>query len=313
MLRIEFDRARLSAHVGLMIVGLVAAACQGKIVPLSAQAGSTVFVPLQGTLDPNAVGYGGTEVVDYQRGELIYQLDGPGGFELTTRATGSALPWPGAPLATGYLGANPAQVLSLVDIPANAPLGTHDLHLVRRRIENGVPVDYPGPDYNGQITILPNEIVVPLPGGGNETVTGMPTPFQAWVCTGNCSFVDIGPDFQIVVPDPELRIQLSQDVWAVELEITYPESVISIASAFETPWVRSAQLARTWIQPGAPGTVFVSAVAGSDKFRRISVAFTLVDGASAILDPNSVGVVILKASDQNGQAVSPTVFSKKIF
>lgn len=319
MSRDEIDRARMRACVGLVILGGISAACQGKVLPLSAQAGSTVMIALQGPFDPDAVGYGGTEVVDYQRGELVYQLDGPGGFELVTRGTGSSVAWPGTATARGSGVAfltGPVEIVSLVDVPASAPLGTHDLHVVRRRFESGGPVDYAGPDYNGQISILPNQIEVPLAGGGSETVTGAPTPFEAWFCP------PFGPDpcdWQAVsavpdaTPDPELRITLSQDVWAVELEVTYPAGVIDVVDAFEAPRTKAVHLARVWMTTVDADTVVVSAVAGAEKFRRVSIAFTLDDGAAEILDPNDVAVTVLEASNQNGQSLSPTVTSKLIF
>src|SRR5262245_54574068 len=146
--------------LGLVLVALGLAACQGQTLPLSAQAGSTSAIPLPNTATTGAggvIGYGSSVVDDLQRGELAFRLDGTSGFELVTRGTTALSPVPASSMARdgSFAFAPPAQVFVMLDIPANAPLGTHSLSIIRRRIENGVPVEYPGPSYAGQIAILP--------------------------------------------------------------------------------------------------------------------------------------------------------------
>lgn len=67
----------------VVLVGFAATiGCQGRIAPPSAQAGSTVVIPLDGGPFGDEFGYDGEISEDYQRGTLVYQLDGPGGFAL---------------------------------------------------------------------------------------------------------------------------------------------------------------------------------------------------------------------------------------
>jgi len=121
------------------------------------------MVPLAAELPSDQIGYGGAHYIDYQRGQLVYRLDGPTGMELTTLGTSAVIAAPNAEAATTLFWFE-RQIFSLVDLPANAPVGTHTLHVTRRRIEGGVPVETAGPSYPGEITILPNQLTVPLPG-----------------------------------------------------------------------------------------------------------------------------------------------------
>jgi hypothetical protein len=291
---------------------VVSIGCQGRIAPLAAQQGSTVLIPLNDEGSAAPVGYGGTLAEDYQRGTLVYRLDGPAGPELVTRATGQALPPPSAPLARQSF-APKRQVVSLVDIPANAPLGTHTLHVVRERLEGGVPVEYPGPDYEGEITILPETLVVDAP-GGPEVVTGAPTPFEKFACLfGNCAWSDATAHVRDAIPLPELRIAVSGDVAALELEIVYPTAVIAVQDLYEPPGQRVSHLARVWYAESPPGVLRVGAVAGAAPFSTLALAFSLVDGPAAILDPADVTVSVVGAWSESGAPVSASVVSKQIY
>ena len=80
-------QCQLAACVAAAVVGPLAG-CQMRPVPLSAQAGSTIALPLDWLRTPAA--HGGTEYDDPQRGELVFALGAPveqGGLELTTRVT----------------------------------------------------------------------------------------------------------------------------------------------------------------------------------------------------------------------------------
>src|SRR5262245_27152442 len=150
----------------LLLVTAGILGCQTRPIPLSAQRGSTVVLPLSwGT---GLFGYGGTEYTDYQRGKMVFRLDGAAGFELTTRFSTIAAPSPRAILGTS--GSAGGQVISLVDIPLAAPLGTHSVFVAR----NQGGSDYPF-TYGGQLKILPESVTA-----GSETITGQSTPREAF-------------------------------------------------------------------------------------------------------------------------------------
>lgn len=297
----------------LGVLGFVASiGCQGRIVPLTAQRLSSVLIPLNAESATAAIGYGGTLVEDYQRGTLIYRLDSPTGPALVTRATGQALLPPSAPLLQNPLFPR-RQIVSLVDIPEDAPLGTHTLHVVRRRIEGGVPVDYPAPAYAGTLTIMPKQITFDV-NGSPLTVTGAPTPFEKYSCLGpSCAWSDATDQVREALPLPELRIRLSAAVSALELEVSYPADVIEVVDLYEPPGQRMSHLARVWYEDAPLGSLQIGAVAGLTSFQTLALAFSLVDGASAILDPADVTVTIAGAWNESGAPVSVSVLSKNIY
>jgi hypothetical protein len=289
---------------------LAALACQGNVLPLSAQQGSTVLIPLTGDPAQGVVGYGGTLREDYQRGTLVYQLDGPGGDELVTRASTAVLPAPNAEIASGLM---PQRLhVSLVDIPLDAPEGAHSLHVVRRRIEGGTAVDHQdAPPYKGELTILPQQVDVDGPPFVSE---GAPTPLARWACQpAPCGFKSI-TNAHIAIPFPELRVTFSAFVSAAEVRFEYPSDVIDVFDAFEPPQGASTHLATVWHQDD-PGNevVRVGAVAPLAPFRMLSLAFSLDDGASEILDPADVNVVVERAWDAQGELVPVSVVEKKIY
>jgi hypothetical protein len=286
--------------------------CQGKIVPLSAQAGSTVLIPLG---EPNEnTGYGGTLAPDYQRGELVYRLGGPTGPELVTRATAAVAPVPNSNASFGL--SSKRQVISLVDIPANAPVGTHTLDIVRRRVESGVPVDYPGPVYHGELTILPHELEFEV-NGNPEEVVGEPTPFQRWNCTGNpptCSFANFNPAGAL--PMPELRLSEEQfvDLRAVQLTIDYPEDVIDVFDVYEVALLQTNHIASVWFEDDAEeGVLHIGAVSSEIPILALGIAYTLDDGAEAILDAGDVVVTIDGAWDSAGEPITGVELTKAIY
>jgi hypothetical protein len=298
----------------LVVAAAGLAACQGRVLPMSAQAGSSIVIPLTNTATTGAggtIGYGGTLVDDLQRGELVFRLDSASGFELVTRGTTALSPVPASSMARdgSFAFAPPAQVFVMLDIPSNAPLGLHSFNVTRRRIENGVPVIYPGPSYAGQIAILPASLQVPVSGGGTQTVTGQPTAFERYLCLfGNCNWGDVSLDVPIVVPNPELQIGLTPAPWSIELAITYPAGVINVLEAYQTAWFTTPLNSRglVWLDDSGTGTLHVSGVAtnGTYALDRLSLAFEL-DG-TAILDPSNVSVSIVKATDANGANVATT-------
>src|SRR5262245_1645204 len=109
--------------IAVIVLGASVTGCAGYPVPLSAQAGSSIVVPLAAG-ESDVIGFGGASHTDYQRGAMIYRLDGPTGMELTTRFSIAAEAHASSLMAGSWFAfANPPSIISLVDIPANAPEG----------------------------------------------------------------------------------------------------------------------------------------------------------------------------------------------
>lgn len=293
----------------LLVGGL---ACQGQVTPLSAQAGSTILIPIGGTYSsntsPDTMGFGGDEYTDYQRGELVYMLGGPGGVELDTRATVALPSHPNSVDSTsGIFGSlSSVQYASVVDIPTTAPTGEHTLHVVRRVIRNGQTMDQTGPTYNGTITILPNQITqgVPVPVVGERTDIARWDPFKS-------SWLDESGKVPQLVPRPEIRIGLDREVWALELALSYPPPVIDVqGSAQPLDDALLNQRAITWLRDDeSSATVFISAAAQKTPLRQLSLVFTLDDGSAQVLDPTQLGVVSIRGYDDTGSVVTVNVSS----
>jgi hypothetical protein len=294
----------------LPLVGYLAlaftAGCASYPVPLSAQAGSTMVVPLTATGGGGntVIGFGGFSHTDYQRGTMVYQLDGPGGFELRTRFTIAAEPHASTRMASiGTLWGDHPEILSVVDIPPEAPEGTHSLHVIRR-LPDGT--EFPGPAYSPQIKILPNSIDV---NGGAETVVGAYTPSAMANCTSSCGWAHLTSD---AIPRPRIRItfgEYTDNIGAFELDLSYPASIINVVDAFEVPsfLARSANnVATVWFDDDGAGAAQVFGIAHPDfgggwGIWTLDVVFELDDGAAQILDLSQDPVVVdVDAYDLDG-------------
>lgn len=289
--------------LALVTVALALAGCQGRPVGMTAQQGSSVVIPLSDATNPDAAAYGGTTAPDYQRGTLIFRLDGPTGMELVTRAATVVTPASSSKASKDGLNfVVPRQIMVLVDVPTNAPLGAHSLHVVRRRVEGGVPVEYPGPGYAGQLTVLPNQIDV-----GGTLVTGQSTPFHyyggGWWPIGNASIAN-------VLPRPELQLAIYPEVHSIELQVDYPAGVIDVQDSFQTihNTVPINERGVVWHDDDGVGRVVISGAATTPgrAIDQLSLVFTLDNGATAILDPEDVTLTVLEATDADGAPVSAT-------
>jgi hypothetical protein len=295
---------------GLLLLAGGMAGCAAYPIPLSAQAGSTIVIPLtagEGTM----IGFGGTAYTDYQRGTMIYKLDGAG-MELTTRFSIAAEPHAASQTATvGQVFAYSPQIFSIVDIPANAPEGTHTLGVYRRLPSGGS--DLAGPAYSPTIKILPN--VVPLTGGGS--VQGMPTPALQANCSGGC-----GIDLSQAIPRPRIVIYLQGQTWgtdniaAFEMNLTYPASVIDIVDAYEVGDFSRAynDTATVWTKDIATGTAHIVGIAHPDAlddgavlgYWNLEVSFNLDNGAANVLLQNQLQATVTAAYDIDGNPVQAT-------
>lgn len=303
--RVQSQRApKLLFCVASLALGI---ACQGQPAPLTAQVGSTIVVPLSGGFTSTVFGYGGTEVIDYQRGEMRFRLDGPTGSILTTRGTSRVSAGHSSPLGRGFgFAPSSIQVVSVVEIPADDDLvGPHLLHVSRVRIENSAEVEYTYPAGTFgpmSLSILPSEVTFPLPGGGSATVTGAATPFVGWIA--GIAYTDITSAIPAVVPDPEIEVQFDTPLSALEITVNYPDDVIDVVGVLEPPQTYVGNLAKVWYEESTPGTLVIKSVAGGRQFAVLSIVFTLDDGATEILDPDDVAIAVDKAFDDDGSPVA---------
>lgn len=302
-------------------VAVVLGACAFEPIPMTAQIGSSVLIPLQG-LSGGAVGYGAyhdtidaNPPTDPQRGVLIYSLDTPSGpVALETRGTWIAGADSASQVARGSASTGFLQVVSLVDIPTGTPEGTYDLEVTHHYTDAAGQVhDDPVAD-SRKISILPQTVTATHPDGTTEQVTGQSTPMAYITCKGGVcttSGNDVSASVQSTIPDPAVGIVLdsgssSIQIWAADLTVTYPSRVINVVDAMETPLTQLDHLATVWYTDSGLGSLDVQAVATEQAFKYLSIVFNLVDGSSQILDPTQVHVTVNKAWDQTGAEIPVT-------
>jgi hypothetical protein len=310
-MEVEYMPIRYRLSLSLLVLAWVTLACTGYNLPQTAQRGSTIAIPFAGfswgaywpPLAGLEVGFGGTQHTDYQRGTMIFKLDEPTGFELIPRVTTALLSHPAAGNSRGTHpeGNSGVQFVSIVDIPTDAPLGRHNIYLVRRAAPGQPGSDIDIGLLDSTISILPEDIEV---NGGAETIWGTSTPFGGF---WNHIFIDRTAEIHHFIPDPQLRITLGPwSPWAVELQIQYPADVINIVDALEFSGRESVnnETAVVWLDDnvqGSQGTVTVAAAAKSRPFDSLSLVFTLDDGASQTLDLATLPTPsVLAAYDANG-------------
>jgi hypothetical protein len=291
----------------LALVAVVAVACQAPMLPLSAQQGSSALIPI-GTINEvstGKIGYGGSLKADLQRGSLVYRLDAAGGLVLPTYTTTLIPATPGSSFGIGG-NSNTASwmAVSLVDIPVNAPLGSHSLY-VTHEVAGLVEVV----PYLGTIKILPSSITVDLEGGGTETINGAPTRISG-ALVGGGPFGGFGSYSAAIVPNPQLLLGGSTVAHAVELEVSYPTAIMDVSDVFERtgPSRGTGHPALVWFHDdAAAGRVSITAVSASDAaLSPLAVAFKLT--GTTRLNPTAVTVTVGLATDVNGTAFaySPT-------
>jgi hypothetical protein len=283
--------------------------CSMSPLPLSAQAGSTVLVPIEYQQAEEGIGFGGTQLADPQRGQLVYSLcqgypPQPGGFELVTRFTLVVEHDPRSANARDAVTSGRSQAISVVDIPATATPGHHPLCVVRRDAAGDHPVLLDESGIWGPILtldILPEEVAA-----GSETIVGAPSPLEvfSWYPGG---FVPKPESLPHLIPQPTIEIHFVDSttgetlpLHAVDLLIAYPEAVITPSRAVPPTGLRNSSF---WHTPLWPGAVRVQGAAG-DPFDRLGLAFALDAPATEVLDIGDVAVVLLQAGGRNGESLT---------
>lgn len=316
--RIRFlGSIRCAEALALVLVAAGLTACMTQPIPLSAQIGSTIAIPL-GEVDGKA-GYGGADYTDHQRGELVFQLVGTDPLvELTTRFSIATTAHPASIMAgLAQLSqpspppAVPEQLISLVDVtPSNQTTlepGTYSLSVIRRR--PGKP-DKAGPNYTGgQIRILPASIDI----GGGEFIDGAPTELKK---VNNCSgFCNFRSEIYRAIPRPSLTLTLESNVAAFDLDLSYPANVIDIVDVIDgdNDFKAANQGTLLWFDDNGAGSIQIRGVshpdAGVSSALQIDLVFELDDGASQTLNLSQDPIVVeaLNAYDLNGQPISASV------
>lgn len=307
---------RVSKLSCVALVAATALACQGRLLPMTAQVGSTVLIPL-GDPDVADLAYGGTAVgTDYQRGTLVFRLtDGYGGsvimdggspVELTTRLTTVVTPSPRAAGGGGLGTTGRAQVVAIVDIPASVQPDRYGLQVVRKT-EQSTEVVLPTDTFRSELEILPASIESP-PSSGNY-VAGQSTPFEGW---GGTSWLTASQsDLDQTIPRPAIHLFLDRSCDAppcsttrrfstAEFELTYPSGTIDVADAVAPAGDRTT----VWLDDNGTGTVKVGLADPNGDLSAVDLVFTLDDGSTAILDLANVSVTLLGATDQDGVDLS---------
>lgn len=296
-------RARTQWMVWGFAAALAALGCQGAPIPLSAQKGSTVLIPLGGLDDADAgrIGFGSQVYEDRQRGALVFRLGGPDGPELVTRAT-TALSGPLASshgITGGPFGNRTDLIVSLVDVPNTdaIPEGVHSLHVVRRL--DGI--DHAGPAYAGAIAILPATV---------GSITGAPTPFRLLTGSG----ADLTSMIRHIVPDPQVLFAFTGGgVRAFEGELRFPDALVSIRDVTEMVssgaagsfgGVSESHRAHVWWRTLAPGRIAVGMLSPDRALRGISVVFALKAAATGPVAPSEFTLVGARAYDANANAAT---------
>jgi len=301
--------AYLAGFLGLAIV--FATACGGPTVPISAQAGSTIVIPVTGELlagSDTIVGFGNEFAEDRQRGILVFRLR-EAGKELHTRLT-TSVTTTGIVSANLVRDSNMRQVVSLVDLPADSPVGTFHIDVARRfRDLEGVEREESIP-YGGEVTVLPHQL--DLDCDQTADVIGRPTPWVAFFpqAGGGVTPVEIatsggsGNVIAGMTPLPELVIRLLPAPSALELEVAYPADKIRVEGVMDESRSKLSREIVWWDEP-APGQLSIGRIGlGGDH---VSIAFSLTTAEP--LDLAEVSVTIRSATDANGFEVPTTVAS----
>lgn len=315
----------------IVLLAIVAIACQGRPIPLAAVRGTSVLIPIGGggvaTLEGFQMGYGSPTNPDWQRGRLRIWLDSdysadpsPPDFELSVRGAARVRPDRSSPagLSEGedyWLG---DQVVVVVDVPANAPLGNFDVYAARYIRQ------WDGSDWDQEVATTP----APTYSGSLEIVdgVGVPTSLEAYLFGG---WHDVTANIPGFVPYPKFRFVVQSSttpIGSARFTVTYPSSRLLIHGIVAEPidadsidWGPSALI--SYSEP-MPGVLDVSCVAPEGV---VQPAFGIVFKLTHPSDPPASGggpvtpanftFSNVQAWDLSGAPLSPTVpgLAKKIF
>jgi hypothetical protein len=273
------DGMTRSRSLALLAPLLLVAACTAPPASMVTLAGSSIVVPVDrypNTTKGVKIGFaaparpGIPAIPDPQRGGLEFFVDDGAdpGETLTLRATTVIGPSLGTAAARdAFALGSGLEVVSLLDIPVNAPPGNHTL-----RFRNTLAPTVAAPI--GALSILPNSVSLPE---GNfvgqrtvRTIGGFP--------------VDLA--FPELVPDPLLVVSLPSTVWSILLTVQLPPG-FELVDAFERRSDRTVRLAWTSVSVPLPGYYEVTALAlDPSGIQQLALAFRpLGSSALSVADP----------------------------
>lgn len=289
---------RIPAILALLIL-LLHAGCQIPI-STSAQAGSTVLIPLDS--DRDVVGYGGTQATDPQRGTLVWTATGPSPamtpYDLTTRFTIKGGHDARSLNATDTAIARYEQVVSVVDLPSDLPSGVYTLEVKRHHL--GGISEVRTPPVTTTLRVLPASVM-----SGGETIVGAPTPLEGWGWLGDPpDWTDLSGFLQSAIPRPVLWIDSSVAVSSASFHLTLPPGRVQVVDVVPQPGLNHASL---WHEVLPDDRVRVVAAAAGDTFTSVGVVFDLI--GTTPLETSEVGVDSPQLGDRFGKLVSGATLS----
>jgi hypothetical protein len=271
--------------LALLAVALLSTACSFRPIPLVAQAGTTIVLPLAGeALHGAYVGYE-SEVTrrrglyDDQRGglefALVDDLAAPAySHALVTRLVTRVQPDPATPaaIANGATLHDFTQILALVDVPVDVPPGDFYVSIRRRRrgsASGGADELLPAmaPSFT-RLRVLPSER------DGSGAPVARFTPLEAIVAGrpfGNAESDALG-----LYPLPKVVVQLGAlDVAAASLEVVFPPAKLAVRSVFEEQHPGRGSVVR-W-QLVASDTLRIQLIDPDASVRALAIAFEPLD------------------------------------
>lgn len=298
--------------VAFALLGFVITGCRAGPISEVAQAGSTVAITVTARdLMPN-IGYGGSAAPDPQRGHIEYRLsDAVSGFPLSTRFTTVMRLSPRAELPRqGIHGGG--QVMSLVDIPLDAPTGNYPVFAVHVAPDG---TETPIADWQQEITILPASLSLDLDTGPTVVES---SPAVIGCFPPPCASADPS----LALPDPMVVVTIEpQSLWSARLRIDYPAELIDVMDAVDASTVNGDSIlvdhshpTVIWLEddPGA-GHAEIFASANTQPFRSLGLVFQLSGDSNdpnvEVLDLADVSVELLKATDEDGTPYDLASFS----
>jgi len=287
-------------------------ACTTRVLPLSAQAGSSVAVAIGGDASQgDFLGYGGAWLADAgieddQRGELVFALVPASGPERSLRtlfvtrtfpdpASEAALTDTAEPDALYPLGL--AQTLVVLEIPADTPPGRYRVDARRRRrAPGGGFTELPAPMLRTELDVLPAVV------GG---VAGRPNRPELAI---DANVVDLGSRLPRVVPHPKLVLAFaSGPPAAAHLVLDYPPRKLEIRGAFEEQHTgRRSMLA--WRDDPVAGRLTIDFVDPAASVSALAVAFRLRDPTgTGIAAPGDFRIAQTVLYDASGAVAAGSV------
>jgi hypothetical protein len=267
---------RTRSLILVLVAGAAAAVgCTSAPLPLAAQAGATIAIPVASEVaQEHEIGYGSTLLAevgryDLQRGELQFHFAPQGAtaaFTVSPRVVTRVGPDPGSLAAHANISEfnllGLAQILALVDIPTTAQPGAYTIQIRRcRRTQPGGTCNPLSPDlpYSRPFTVLPG--------------TGTPNPNTAWFYG---TTYDTKARQRDLYPYPKVVFQVTGQPAASHAVITYPTARMTVKNVFEEQYGGSQSIV-SWHDDPDAGQIVVDIVDPTRRTWAFAISFDLKD------------------------------------